>query len=74
MTQVEAAWASLSEPWQIAFEEAWQSFRSGSAGVGAVVTDGDNIVVATGRSRVFDEPDGTASLDWYTSESALHYL
>jgi tRNA(adenine34) deaminase len=62
MTQVEAAWASLSEPWQIAFEEAWQSFRSGSAGVGAVVTRGDNVVVATGRSRVFDEPDGTAPL------------
>lgn len=62
MTQVEAAWASLSEPWQIAFEEAWQSFRSGSAGVGAVVTSEDNVVVATGRSRVFDEPDGTAPL------------
>jgi tRNA(adenine34) deaminase len=61
MTQVEAAWAALSEPWHIAFEEAWESFRSGSAGVGAVVTSGDN-VVAVGRSRVFDEPDGTAPL------------
>ena len=61
MTQAEAAWASLSEPWQIAFEEAWESFRAGSAGVGAVVTNGDT-VVATGRSRVFDEPDGSAPL------------
>jgi hypothetical protein len=62
MTQAEAAWACLSEPWQIAFDEAWESFRSGSAGVGAVVTSGDDVVVATGRCRVFDEPDGTAPL------------
>jgi tRNA(adenine34) deaminase len=62
VTQAEAAWAYLSEPWQIAFEEAWESFSSGSAGVGAVITNGDDVVVATGRSRVFDEPDGTAPL------------
>ena len=62
MTKAEAAWASLSEPWQIAFGEAWESFRSGSAGVGAVVTSGDDAVVAIGRSRVFDESDGTAPL------------
>lgn len=62
MTQAETSWACLSEPWQIAFQEAWESFRSGSAGVGAVVTNGNDAVVATGRSRVFDEPDGTAPL------------
>ena len=62
MTPTEAAWARLSEPWHIAFDEAWESFRSGSAGVGAVVTNEDEVVVATGRSRVFDEPDGTAPL------------
>jgi tRNA(Arg) A34 adenosine deaminase TadA len=62
MTTAEAAWACLSEPWQIAFGEAWRSFRSGSAGVGAVVTSRDDVVVAIGRSRVFDEPDGTAPL------------
>ena len=62
MTQAEDAWAYLSEPWQLAFEEAWQSFSSGSAGVGAVVTNADDVVVATGRSRVFDEPDGSAPL------------
>jgi tRNA(adenine34) deaminase len=62
VTQPEAAWASLSQPWQIAFEEAWESFRSGSAGVGAAVTNADDLVVATGRNRVLDEPDGTAPL------------
>lgn len=62
MTRAEDSWARLSEPWQIAFEEAWESFCSGSAGVGAVVTDGNDVVVAAGRSRVFDEPDGTAPL------------
>lgn len=56
------AWAWLSQPWQIAFQEAWMSFRSGSAGVGAVVTKEDESIVATGRSRVFDEPDGAAPL------------
>jgi hypothetical protein len=59
MTHPEKSWARLSEPWQIAFQEAWESFRSGSAGVGAVVTNGENAVVVRGRSRVFDEPDGT---------------
>lgn len=62
MTHAEISWASLSDPWQIAFQEAWESFRSGSAGVGAVVTNGENAVIVTGRSRVFDEPDGTAPL------------
>jgi tRNA(adenine34) deaminase len=62
MTRAEKSWAGLSGPWQVAFDEAWESFRSGSAGVGAVVTNGDDVVVATGRSRVFDEADGTAPL------------
>lgn len=62
MTQAETSWACLSEPWQIAFQEAWRSFRSGSAGVGAVVTNGAGAIVATGCSRVFDEPDRTAPL------------
>jgi tRNA(adenine34) deaminase len=55
-------WASLDESWQVAFDEAWTSFGSGSAGVGAVITDGTGAIVATGRSRVFDEPDGRSPL------------
>lgn len=46
----------------MAFGEAWRSFASGSAGVGAAVTDSGGTVVSLGRSRVFDEPDGTSPL------------
>jgi len=56
------AWASLDESWRTAFDEAWTSFGSGSAGVGAVVTDDTGSIVATGRSRVFDQPDGSSPL------------
>jgi tRNA(Arg) A34 adenosine deaminase TadA len=57
-----AAWASLDPPWQVTFGEAWTSFGSGSAGVGAAVTNGSGSIVATGRSRVFDKPDGRTPL------------
>ena len=56
------AWEQLAEPWRVAFDEAWRSYRSGSAGVGAAVTDASGLVVARGRSRVFDEPDGHSPL------------
>ena len=42
-------------PWRIVFEEAWESFRSGSFGIGAVLVDPvDGSVVTTGRNRVAD--------------------
>lgn len=62
MTDASEAWAELTLPWQIAFEEAWVSWVSGSAGVGSVVTDADGEIVSRGRSRVFDEPDGDSPL------------
>lgn len=51
----------MSLPWQVAFEEAWASFRAGSFGVGAVLTeapthsdaiDGVGPIVTVGRNRV----------------------
>jgi len=54
-------WKALSLPWQVAFEEAWASFRAGSFGVGAVLTespdhpdavDGVGPIVTAGRNRV----------------------
>ena len=47
-------WKSLPLPWQVAFEEAWASFRAGSFGVGAVLTDpaSENAIVTAGRNRV----------------------
>ena len=62
MTNASDAWAELSLPWQIAFEEAWMSWVSGSAGVGSVVIDADGEIVSRGRSRVFDAPDGSSPL------------
>jgi len=62
VTEVTRSWLQLEEPWRVAFTEAWKSFASGSAGVGAAVTDRDGTVVSSGRSRVFDEPDGTSPL------------
>jgi tRNA(Arg) A34 adenosine deaminase TadA len=62
VTEAEESWSLLSEPWQVAFSEAWSSFASGSGGVGAVVTDGAGVIVSSGRSRVFDEPDGASPL------------
>lgn len=47
-------WKALSLPWQVAFDEAWASFRTGSFGVGAVLADpdGDDAIVTAGRNRV----------------------
>lgn len=54
MTTASETWKALSLPWQVAFEEAWASFRAGSFGVGAVLTDpaADNAIVTAGRNRV----------------------
>jgi tRNA(Arg) A34 adenosine deaminase TadA len=57
MRDAASAWLSLGENWRVAFEEAWASFASGSAGVGAVIADENDLIVATGRSRVFDARD-----------------
>ena len=50
--------------WRVAFEEAWESWRTGNFGVGAVLVDPPTgAVVSTGRNRVarrVDEP-GTVS-------------
>lgn len=54
-------WKALPLPWQVAFEEAWASFRAGSFGVGAVLIeapdhpdaiDGVGPIVTAGRNRV----------------------
>lgn len=45
------AWTSLGSTWQLAIEQAWESWTAGSAGVGAVLVDDGGFVVATGRNR-----------------------
>lgn len=58
------AFEQLPEPWRVALAEAWASWSAGSAGVGAVITDADGAIVATGRNRMLDartEPGVLAS-------------
>jgi tRNA(Arg) A34 adenosine deaminase TadA len=54
MSSATDTWKGLALPWQVAFEEAWASFRAGSFGVGAVLVDpaADNAIVTVGRNRV----------------------
>lgn len=56
------AWSSLTPPWQRAFEAAWASWRSGSLGVGAVITNQQTGIVAVGQNRVMDPPGGPGPL------------
>jgi tRNA(Arg) A34 adenosine deaminase TadA len=62
VTDAVEAWSALAPPWRVAFEEAWTSWRSGSAGVGAAITNADSTLVARGRSRAWDEPDSESPL------------
>lgn len=55
-----AAWRDLEPPWREAYELAWESWRAGSLGIGAVVVDPDGEFVARGRNRILEDraPDG----------------
>jgi tRNA(Arg) A34 adenosine deaminase TadA len=56
------AWNELGEPWRACLEEAWASWCAGSAGVGAVIVDGSERIIARGRNRRLDARDGVVSL------------
>ena len=49
------AWAALDPPWQVALDEAWTSWRTGSRGIGAAVVDGRGQIVSRGRNRLAEE-------------------
>src|SRR3712207_6636407 len=44
-------WEALSEPWRASIDQAWESYCAGSLPIGAVVTDAQGRILATGRSR-----------------------
>src|SRR5262249_33531790 len=46
------AFEELDEAWRVALTEAWQSWCSGSAGVGAAITDDNGRVLSVGRNRM----------------------
>ncbi len=46
--------SSLSPAERLCLELAWEAFGAGSVPVGAVVLDAADVVVATGRSRMYE--------------------
>lgn len=51
-----AHFSRLPAPWQRAFALAWEAFREGDVGIGAVVVDPAGSVVAAGRNRFRSRP------------------
>lgn len=47
-------WKNVPEVWQECFNEAWKSFLEDSRPIGAVVTDRDGVIIARGKSAVFN--------------------
>src|SRR5580693_9063632 len=61
MDSPSSSWNSLGSTWQLAVEEAWNSWIAGSAGVGAVLVDKTGSVVAKGRNRTAERSDSHLS-------------
>lgn len=57
MGEAADAYGALDEAWRVAIDEAWRSWASGSAGVGAVVSDAEGRIVAVGRNRMLSPRD-----------------
>lgn len=47
-------WSQLTEPWRLAFTQAWEAFQAGNVAVGAVVVDPAGAVVSAARNRQRD--------------------
>jgi tRNA(Arg) A34 adenosine deaminase TadA len=47
-------WATLDEPWQEAFRQAWEALRSGNIPVGACASTRDGKIIHAARNRVND--------------------
>ena len=61
MADAAQAWADLAPPWRAAFDEAWASWRQGSLGVGAVVVDEEDRIVARGHNQLLHGGPGPLS-------------
>ena len=59
---MEPHWQALDPSFQRTLELAWESFRAGSLGIGAVITDADGTIVVEGRNRLFEHPTPSAPL------------
>lgn len=50
-----SAWNTAGSTWQLAIDQAWESWTVGSAGVGAVLLDEGGAVLAAGRNRTTEQ-------------------
>ncbi len=48
-------WETLSKPWQACLEEAWAAYCAGTAPIGAVIADGDGVVLARDRNHIYED-------------------
>jgi tRNA(Arg) A34 adenosine deaminase TadA len=53
-----SSWSQLEPPLRLALQLAWQSLRSGSFGIGAVITAADGTVLSSGRNRLGEHEVG----------------
>lgn len=44
-------WSSLSLAWQLAFDQGWKAYCSGSIPIGSVITNEDGDIISMGRNR-----------------------
>ena len=47
---------SSGPAWRAAFDQAWESWKAGSLGIGAVIVDESGQIIARGRNRVLEDP------------------
>jgi len=47
-------WDTLTRPWQVCLEEAWDAYCSGSVPIGATITDSKGEVLSRGRNRIHE--------------------
>ena len=52
-------WNNLEKPWQIAFQMAWEAYKSGTIPIGAVIVNAKGNIISTGRNRIFDKEGST---------------
>lgn len=53
-------WQTLTEPWRVCLELAWESYCQGSLPIAAVIVDERGVIVARGRNRLRDN-DGASN-------------
>ena len=57
-------WNELSQPWQAAFEQAWEAYRGGSIPIGAALADEHGAVISVGRSMQYEHTAPEGHICW----------